>query len=125
VKSEIFELIKPAPSPYILELFGGPVSIETYRNGFTKFGESPNELGTTYNLNTLPALYLPTQIQKETETKQVKESISRISMSKSANTPLSKIKVENAQKRISKEITVHKTRSKGLLRSKLGIRLKD
>lgn len=47
--------VSPAPSRYVLKMFGGPLSIEEYRSTFTKMS--------SVSFNIYPMVYFPTQVE--------------------------------------------------------------
>lgn len=87
-----YTFIKKAPDNHILQMFGGPISIEEYRQSFINL--------TTYNVNVFPMVFLPIQIEEHKVENMIKESINRISITKK-DISLSQKSVNSAVKRLS------------------------
>lgn len=87
-----YTIIKRAPDIHILQMFGGPISIEEYRQSFINL--------TTYNVNIFPMVFLPIQIEEHKVENMIKESINRISITKK-DISLSQKSVNSAVKRLS------------------------
>lgn len=92
IQSE-FKNIKEAPTKTVLKMFGGPLTIEEYRDTFDTLS--------SVTINKYPMIFVPTQVEYHKVNDMIKASIDRISASKSKTTNISKKNVDNASKRLS------------------------
>lgn len=83
--------IKRAPPKEILDIFGGPISIEEYRSSFV--------LPVTYTTFKFPMIPTPININRDTEQEQIESSISQIKMNSSSNTLISEKKFVDSKRR--------------------------
>lgn len=83
------EHVKPAPPKTVLQMFGGPLSIEEYRSTFNTLS--------TVNINVFPMVFAPTQV----EYNKIDDSFQKYRSSIS-KTVLDKRSVDNATNRLSK-----------------------
>jgi len=82
--------ISKAPPKEILQKFGGPISIEDYRQSF--------DTVRTYKFNTFPMVFIPSQVEEHEITKMIKSSIETINTNKTK-------KVIVNMERVNKAIT--------------------
>jgi hypothetical protein len=64
-----FMTIKKAPPPYCLEKYGGPVSIEDYRDSF--------RTGRDITINTFPMIFVPWQIEDSVSSEMLKSNVNK------------------------------------------------
>lgn len=104
------EHIKPAPPKTVLEMFGGPLSIEEYRSTFNTLS--------TVNINVFPMVFASTQI----EYNKIDDSFQKYRSSIS-KTVLDKRSVDNATNRLSKNKKTPSTNNN--LLNLMGIKVKS
>ncbi len=108
------QYIKPAPPRTILKMFGGPLSIEEYRQTFTSLD--------TVKINVFPMVFFPTQIEYHKVTELTKENIERISVSKSKKGTLSRKSVDSAARRITSNTIINNSENSLVNLMKIKIR---
>ena len=102
--------IKKALPREILKKFGGPMSIQEYRESFNMLDK--------YSVNTYPMIYSPLQLEEKNEDIMIKKSIEKINLAKIKNP----IKGNSFKSKIENTPTVTTTNKKSLS-YRLGIKI--
>lgn len=110
-----FKNIKKAPPKTVLKMFGGPLTIEEYRDTFDTLS--------TITINKYPMIFIPTQVEYHKVNEMIKDSLNRISISKTKKTDISKKNINDASKRLS--ISKDMKKSNINLMDIMGIKLKN
>lgn len=84
--------VKPSPPKTVLKLFGGPLTIEEYRETFTTLN--------TVDTIVSPMIFMPMQIEHKKVTNLAKENMDNIKRGKSKTNNISRKSVEKAQERL-------------------------
>lgn len=87
-----FKTLTKAPPPYCLEMFGGPISIDRYRESF--------DTGDKISILVSPMVFIPTQIEESRSKKLMQNNIDKFNSDTLKETPtINPIKVKEAAKR--------------------------
>jgi hypothetical protein len=90
-KSIYTDPVKAAPQKTLLNLFGGILSIDEFRETFTNL--------VTYKINVYPVIFIPTQIEVTEVSRMVKTSINNINSNKNQKKVIDDRVIDNAIKR--------------------------
>jgi hypothetical protein len=97
--SNQLENIKASPPRTVLKMFGGPLSIEEYRQTFKTLD--------IVKINVFPMVFFPMQIEYHKVTELAKGNIDKISAGKSKKGTLSRKSVDRASERITSNTVVN------------------